>query len=303
MEFARAFTLYSLIGLGVWASLATWIALAYRTAHGPPILPYQRRRRVPWTGLHVLAIAVLYVLVLIVLTTGARMWFDLDHAPGSTADAKLVETLHPIGQLMREAPSGLVLTLCALAAVVVAPLFEEFFFRLVLQGFLEAAERRTRRWLPELRSISPGVLPVAVVAMAFAAIHIRDTDKGSLDQLVAALLVTMIVSLVVLAVGTVLLRFWAGATLADLGIVPGRILEDVRIGLIAYMAVTPPVYFIMIVCKLAFPPDTVADPIPLLVFAVALGLLYYRTHRILPSVVLHTAFNATTIVLLLLTLP
>ena len=34
------------------------------------------------------------------------------------------------------------------------------------------------------------------------------------------------------------------------------------------------------------------DPIPLWLLAVGLGLIYQRTHRILPCIVLHMAFNA-----------
>ena len=39
------------------------------------------------------------------------------------------------------------------------------------------------------------------------------------------------------------------------------------------------------------------DPIPLFFLALVLGVLYHRTHRIAPSLVLHMAFNATSVVL------
>ena len=39
------------------------------------------------------------------------------------------------------------------------------------------------------------------------------------------------------------------------------------------------------------------DPIPLFFLALVLGTLYHRTHRIAPSLVLHMAFNATSIAL------
>jgi membrane protease YdiL (CAAX protease family) len=41
------------------------------------------------------------------------------------------------------------------------------------------------------------------------------------------------------------------------------------------------------------PKDVVADPIPIFFLALVLGTLYYRTHRIAASLVLHMAFNAT----------
>jgi len=42
------------------------------------------------------------------------------------------------------------------------------------------------------------------------------------------------------------------------------------------------------------------DPIPLFPLALVFGVLYHRTHRIAPSLVLHMAFNATSVVLLFL---
>lgn len=45
------------------------------------------------------------------------------------------------------------------------------------------------------------------------------------------------------------------------------------------------------------------DPIPLFLFAVGLGYLYQRTHRILPSIVVHFLLNATSVAVLMLDLP
>ena len=40
------------------------------------------------------------------------------------------------------------------------------------------------------------------------------------------------------------------------------------------------------------------DPIPLFFLALVFGLLYHRTHRIAPSLLLHMTFNATSILLI-----
>ena len=45
------------------------------------------------------------------------------------------------------------------------------------------------------------------------------------------------------------------------------------------------------------------DPIPLFLFAMGLGYLYQRTHRILPSIVVHFLLNATSVAVLMLDLP
>ncbi len=44
--------------------------------------------------------------------------------------------------------------------------------------------------------------------------------------------------------------------------------------------------------------DYAPDPVPLFFLALVFGLLYRRTHRIAPSLVLHMAFNATAVVLM-----
>jgi len=40
------------------------------------------------------------------------------------------------------------------------------------------------------------------------------------------------------------------------------------------------------------------DPIPLFVLAVALGIIYHRTHRVLPCIVIHMLLNGCSLVVL-----
>ena len=94
------------------------------------------------------------------------------------------------------------------------------------------------------------------------------------------------------------LRLGAGATLSDLGIVPGLWRRDVVIGLVAFAAVTAPILGSFAAIK-QLAPAVVLDPLPIFLLAIVLGLLYYRTHRILPSIVLHAAFNATSVLIAL----
>ncbi len=86
------------------------------------------------------------------------------------------------------------------------------------------------------------------------------------------------------------------ATAEDLGIVPGKVGSDCRLGLLAFFAVLAPTYAAMFAAMALLPKNAVADPIPLFVLALALGALYYRTHRILPCIVVHVAFNATAVI-------
>ena len=59
--------------------------------------------------------------------------------------SQFVEAEHPIIELLKEHQQPWVLAMCAFSAVVVAPLAEEFFFRVLLQGWLESLLARTAR--------------------------------------------------------------------------------------------------------------------------------------------------------------
>ena len=55
---------------------------------------------------------------------------------------------HPVIEAVKEAPSGLMLSIATMSAVVVAPVVEEFLFRIVLQGWLEKVELRLTGYPP-----------------------------------------------------------------------------------------------------------------------------------------------------------
>jgi hypothetical protein len=132
--------------------------------------------------------------------------------------------------------------------------------------------------------------------LLFAAMHIRTAAENvDVAVVVFVLGVYSVASLLMIALAALWLRFAAGATLADFGIVPSKLAGDVRIGLVAFLAVTAPIYAIMFDANQWLPENCVADPIPILFLALALGTLYYRTHRIIPSLALHMAFNSVAV--------
>ncbi len=86
------------------------------------------------------------------------------------ADPKLQ---HPLVQAMLRDPSPGILGLAALSVIVVAPLCEEFLFRVVLQGYLEK-----RLGVPAGETAPTCLtwkhsLPIVISAAFFAAIHLR----------------------------------------------------------------------------------------------------------------------------------
>jgi len=78
---------------------------------------------------------------------------------------------HPLLKLTREHSAIPVLVLATFAAVLVAPLFEEFLFRLLLQGWIEGEQvrrdlARGGEWMGR-----PGLAPLLVSSTLFALLH------------------------------------------------------------------------------------------------------------------------------------
>jgi len=282
----------------VGASIATWVLVVARFRRRLPVLPYESRRPVPWRGVEVLLVFVVFEFPLL----AGLLWILLagheTSAPAPAPAAEKADVEHPIVDLLAADSSAATWLLCALVAVVVAPIIEEFTYRLVLQGWLEAEERRARRRTAALRRLVPGVGPVVLVSLLFALRHFRwaapSAEPGDLRELLG---LQALWSLMILGFGLWLLRSRSGASAADLGIVPAKLLADVRLGLLTFAAVTAPVLALQVVLRqFVLPDDFAADPIPLFFLALALGILYYRTHRIIPAITAHVAFNATALV-------
>jgi membrane protease YdiL (CAAX protease family) len=291
--------LFLLLGV-VGASLTAFFAMAAGMARGR-VAPYTPRRPVPWNWMHLLAV----VIVAIVLNGATAIVDQQLYGPApttATSDQTAsdlpteLEAAHPLLLLLRAAPSAGTLALAIFVAVIVAAVTEEFFFRLLLQGWLEKVERRWRRQVPALRAITRGVLPVITTALFFASLHYR-AEQPSLDptDLIRMFGRMAIASTLTLALAIAILRLHAGARLADFGLDPQRFWSDVGLGLMAFLAIAVPIYLLQLTLRLMLPTDPIVDPVSLFFFALALGLLYYRTHRIVPSTTLHMALNATSL--------
>ena len=113
---------------------------------------------------------------------------------------KVVPYEHPVIELIEHRPSGMMLVVLTVSTVLIAPLFEEFLFRVLLQGWLEKVEES---WLIRLRDqpgqeisatvecaenidplpadgavstaklfgITPGFLPIAISSLIFSLMH------------------------------------------------------------------------------------------------------------------------------------
>jgi membrane protease YdiL (CAAX protease family) len=300
VEAARATPLEGVVFLlAIGAGLAVWAWLLRRRRRGIPLLAYEPRRVVPWGTGHALVVLVGHRLA---LELAPLVIVGLLGIPARVADAGArTVTDHPVSQLLRERPGFLALLLCVVSVVLVAPIVEEFVFRVVFQGGLEADERRARRQRIGLPGWPRGLLPIVAVSLVFAALHYRSASPALSSRfLLAAVIGSAVANLVVLFLAILLLRRTTGATWEDLGFNAHRLARDVRTGLIAFVAAAPLVYAAQTAALLLLPRRIAPDPVGLFVFAVALGFLYFRTHRAAPSIVVHMALNGTTLVLLLL---
>ncbi len=282
---------------GIAASVTIWSVAIARWSMGMPVVRYQPRRPVPWRGRHIL----LMILFYLALAGAAHM--VVSHIwPTEVATQGKVDspgTEHPIVKMVQAAHGNpWVLLAAVLAAVVVAPVAEEFFFRVLLQGWLEAAERRHRRRLRWLSRFLPGAAPIALSSLLFAALHIR---IGEAPPPPAMLVIAgAIAELLAMAGIILLLRARCGATAVDFGWVSEKLAADASIGTLAVVAVAPLLYLLQFLAQKTlehFYPlaKVAAAPLPLFFIALVLGTFFYRTHRLAPSITTHAALNATTL--------
>ncbi len=283
-------------------SVRTWLFLGQRWAAGLPVLAFARRRPVPWRAVDV----ALALTVLVVLAVGLYGFAERVVGPRPAAGAaevaggELPSEMHPAARLMIEGEPLLVL-LAVFMAVVVAPLTEEVFVRLVLQGYLERFAWSLRRRHSGLRRAAWGkVWPVAVTAVLFAALHIRPAvEVRDVRVFVLPMVTQLFAQVVAVAFCLAWLTGVRGASLTDLGISRPHWLDDLRIGIVATAAVGPPLMALNFALNALLPRGVVPDPVPLLIFGLAAGWIYFCTHRITPCLVFHAAFNGLSVALVL----
>lgn len=323
-----AFTLlFVLIG---WAALFSWLLVTDRWRRGVPLVAYVPRRRVPWNGAAVGLLLLVFVACQIAGVRTARRWLGPEEPPvadvidaesetpdepsqgtpaeetpptedtPSAEEAPPADTngegvaAHPLVRfLAAHQGAWWAIALAAGVGVLVAPLVEELLFRVLLQGWLEARESRWRRQSPLLKQLPRGVLPVVLPALVFASMHFRSGPPPvDTDTLGPTLLGNALGSLASLLFAVCVLRLHFGADAADVGLNLRPWFKDVGRGAIAFAVLLVPIYLVQLaLTKLLAPWEIAADPFALFLLAIALGYLYYRTHRLLPSLALHVCIN------------
>jgi membrane protease YdiL (CAAX protease family) len=166
-------------------------------------------------------------------------------------------THHPLVTMVRDDDRGGTLFVALLTAVFVAPIFEEFVFRLVFQGWFE--KLAAPRVVTDRNEAAACQSPVAADAPVA-----EPTEDG---------------------------YSWSAAG------------PEVRP---APMIVRPPPSWPVVGSATLFAAMHLGhgfDPIPLFFLALGLGYVYRRTHRIVPCIVMHAAFNAFSLSMLGIDIP
>ena len=185
---------------------------------------------------------------------------------------------HPLIEVIRQ-QAGLHAWLCSgFAAIVVAPLAEEYFFRVLLQGWLErlfAAEGNWRALLACGDFHRPAA--DAVAASAFASVPTTASDSRPADGNPYASPLTPCVE-------------------------PSDSAYANHLAEANGVNEKPSVWPIAISAALfaALHASHGPDPIPLFLLAAGLGYLYQRTHRILPCIVVHFLLNSFSLAMLVI---
>ncbi len=174
-----------------------------------------------------------------------------------------LESHHPLIELLKEDSTGRLFGVVTLLAVVVAPISEEFFFRVLLQGWLERVflhriSHRDETQLNTQSSIASSDEGKAEGAIEFA--PVAESNPYASPTLREA-------------IG----RRKVAASGSDVSGIP--ILISAAVFALMHWSHGP-------------------DPAALFVLAIGLGYLYQRTHRWLPCVVAHACLNGTTMLLL-----
>ena len=264
-------------------------------------LPYSPRKSVPWRGIDLLLILFIYVFLQILVGLAVLPHFDANTLTAvpetSIAENEEIAQAHQIARMIILGQNyPFVFWLAFFAGVIVIPISEEFLFRLIFQGFLEKTEKHLHKNL--FLALPRGAIAIISLSAFFALLHVRSTENdvtnldkvGDLNMLVSQMFVYLVFHMIFVASVSLYLIFARNATLDDLGIRMSKITDDITIGFAAAVLIIPPIIAFISVLN-TIDPKIVWDPIPIFFLSLGLGFLYFRTHRIIPGIIVHCLLN------------
>ena len=179
---------------------------------------------------------------------------------------------HPLMEMFKESPDVSFFVVLFVAAAVIAPIFEELVFRVLLQGFLEKAFT-FRGPAHELVFGSPSIAP-------------QVPQISPADWQLPAAEITFLPSPAALDVNP-----YAPSTIVGEQVVPAVLADEYEQPILRGIFAWLPIGISSVIFALmhySHGPDWV----PLILLAVGMGFLYQRTHRVVPSLVVHALLNS-----------
>jgi len=241
----------------------------------------------------------------------------------SGAKNKSIATQHPMARLLIRsygtARFGVVLLTFFLTVVCVAPLTEEFIFRVVMQGAFENAimsDGKQENVRQNVTSKYKVALVVLLPAIVFSLLHMGTAESPnspiSSDLLFRTTVSSLISNVVVLLIGALfLLRFYKDESRSDACYVPhtekrqnffrtfAKLIKNFYRGVVLYLIAAPVILGFNLLLQKIFPNSIIA-PVPIFIFAIWNGYVYYKTRQYVACVGTHVALNFTSFVFLLL---
>ena len=247
--------------------------------------PESKNTSVLWTGYDVLLFLALWLAPLFVSVIIPHV----SYSPEQTAAVSTSEYKHPIVQLVEQGKnSPMVFLVAFLSAVIVAPLVEEFLFRLLLQGWLET--KLSRLQVPRASGVA-----IITVSCFFAAIHAGNHGAIDTSSLVFGFIVSMIFSLLVFTSAVIFLVQRRNANVIPYFFGTGRFCLSQFLASAGYCLMTLVFIFGLFVVMVWCYPNTNVSPVPIFFFSLLLGTLYSKTRNLSYCILLHAFLNGTSL--------
>ena len=269
--------------------------------------PKSENVSVAWTGLDVLFFLALWFgaqIACVGIVFGITAHFSSNTQPQTAAisahnEEMAMEQLmdeeetsgHPVIQLVKYAQqegSFIAILTAFLAVVAAAPLIEEFLFRLLCQGWLEAK-------LSQYQIPSAGGIAVTVVSLFFAMLHMRSGGVLKGRMLLYLFAGTTVLNLLVFTFGIIYLVWIRNVKMTRclLGTEPffsPHFFANAGCCFLVLLSI----FGISSVLDMFFP-NISTEPIPIFFFSLFLGILYRKTRNLSYCIILHALLNGTSL--------